>query len=70
MAPADTKSSALERAKRRLASERGSVYLEYALVTCLTYMIAALLLNPDNQLFVGIGYDYSFREFFMKMPLF
>ena len=57
-------------ARRRIASERASVYLEYALVTCVTYMLAALLLSPDNLLFVGIGYDYSFREWLMKLPIF
>ena len=58
------------RMKRRLASERASVYLEYALVTSVTVALAALLLNPSSFLFRGIGLDYEFREALIKLPIF
>ena len=60
----------LNRFKRRIASERGSVYLEYALVTSLTLGIAALLINPSSQIFAGLGWDYEFREALIKLPIF
>lgn len=58
------------RIKRRLASDRGSVFLEYALVTCVTLGVAALLLNPKSMFFQGIGYDYAIREWLIKLPIF
>ena len=58
------------RIMRRLVSERASVYLEYALVTSVTLGLAALLLNPDNWFFKGLGLDYAFREMMIKLPIF
>ncbi len=60
----------IDRFRRRLMSERGSVYLEYALITSVTVGLAALLLTPDSPLFAGLGYDYSFREALIKLPIF
>ena len=52
-------------------SERGSVYLEYALVASITVGLATLFLNPSNsRLFTGIGFDYATREVLMKLPIF
>ena len=62
--------SELKRLKRRLASDRGSVYLEYALVTSVTLGAAALALNPDSWFFKGLGLDYAFREMLIKLPVF
>ena len=59
----------LERLKRRISSERGSVFLEHALVTAVTLGLAALLINPDSQLFTGLGFDYEFREALIKLPI-
>ena len=61
---------ALQRIRRRLASERGSVYLEYALVSSVTLGVAALALNPDSWFFKGLGVDFAFREMLMKLPIF
>ena len=58
------------RIRRRLASERASVYLEYALVTSITLGLAALMLNPESWLFKGLGLDYAFREMLIKLPIF
>ncbi len=60
----------LRRFRRRIASERASVYLEYALVTSVTLGLAALLLNPDSWFFKGLGLDYAFREMMIKLPIF
>jgi len=60
----------LGRAMRRLASERGSVYLEYALVASLTLGIAAVAFNPDSWFFKGLGHDFAFREMLIKLPIF
>ena len=60
----------LERLKRRILSERASVYLEYALVTSVVLGIAAVMLNPDSWFFKGLGLDYAFREMMIKLPIF
>ena len=58
------------RIRRRLASERASVYLEYALVSSLMLGLAAVMLNPDSWFFKGLGLDYAFREMMIKLPIF
>ena len=60
----------LERLKRRLLSEKASVYLEYALVTTVTLGVAALAFNPESWFFKGLGVDYAFREVMIKLPIF
>ena len=60
----------LKRVRRRLASERASVYLEYALVSSVTIGVAALAFNPDSWFFKGLGLDYAFREMMIKLPIF
>ena len=62
--------SSLRRLRRRIASERASVYLEYALVTAVTLGIAAVTLNPESWFFKGLGIDYAFREMLIKLPIF
>ena len=62
--------TALQRMRRRLASERASVFLEYAFVSMVTLGIAAVALNPDSWLFKGLGMDFAFREMLMKLPIF
>jgi hypothetical protein len=60
----------LKRIRRRIASERASVYLEYALVSSVMLGIAAVMLNPDSWFFKGLGLDYAFREMMIKLPIF
>lgn len=60
----------LERLKRRIASERASVYLEYAIVSSIMLVVAVTLLNPSGWFFRGLGLDYAFREFLIKSPFF
>ena len=60
----------LRRARRRIASERASVYLEYAMVSSVTIALALLAFNPDSWFFKGLGLDYAFREVLIKLPIF
>ena len=60
----------LRRARRRIASERASVYLEYAMVSSVTIALALLAFNPDSWFFKGLGLDYAFREMMIKLPIF
>ena len=58
------------RIRRRLASERASVYLEYALVSSVTIGVAVLAFNPESWFFKGLGLDFAFREMMIKFPIF
>ncbi len=60
----------LKRIRRRLVSERASVYLEYALVVTVTLTIAIFAFNPDSWFFKGLGVDYGFRTVLIKLPIF
>ena len=60
----------LKRIRRRITSERASVYLEYALVTTVMLGIAAVAFNPGSWFFKGLGVDYAFREILIKLPIF
>ncbi len=60
----------LKRIRRRITSERASVYLEYALVTTVMLGIAAVAFNPGSWFFKGLGVDYAFREVLIKLPIF
>ena len=60
----------LRRFRRRIASERASVYLEYALVSLITFTVAVAAFKPDSWIFKGIGVDYTFREVLIKLPIF
>ena len=57
-------------ARRRIASERASVYLEYAIVSCVMIVFAVAAFNPESWFFKGLGVDYSFREWLIKLPIF
>ena len=57
------------RFSRRLASERASVFYEYAIVSSVTVALALLMLNPDSWLFRGLGFDFAIREFLIKFPI-
>ena len=60
----------LRRARRRIASERASVYLEYAMVSSVTIALALLAFNPDRWFFKGLGLDSAFCEVLIKLPIF
>ena len=64
-----TPNGMLRRIRRRIASERASVFHEYAMVSSVVIALATLMLNPDSWLFKGLGFDYSIREFLIKFPI-
>lgn len=55
---------------RRVESERGSVFLEYALLTSFVTLVAISAFSPGSIINEGIGADYSFREILIKLPIF
>ena len=55
---------------RRLRSERGSAYLEYALLTSLVVAVAIAAFAPDSLVNEALGSDYLFREVLIKLPVF
>ena len=59
-----------KRALRKLGSERGSVYMEYALLSCLVLLTAFAAFAPGSIIYRNIGRDYLVRTVFMKLPLF
>lgn len=60
----------MKRAWRRLESERGSVYAEYAIIVSLITLVAVSAFLPGSAINEGIGSDYTFREVLIKLPIF
>lgn len=54
---------------RRLGSERGSAYLEYALVQLLVVFVALAAFTPGSVINEAVGSDFTFREVIMKLPI-
>lgn len=55
---------------RRLRSDRGSAYLEYALVQFLVVFVAVAAFTPGSVINEAVGSDYTFREILIKLPIF
>lgn len=63
---------------RRIESERGSVFLEYALITSMLTIVAIAVFTPafedltGGQLWAGsnFGNDYLIRDALFKLPFF
>lgn len=57
---------------RRVESDRGSVFLEYALLASVLTTVAILAFTPAQQTWAGMnfGNDYQIREIFLKLPIF
>ncbi len=55
---------------RRVASARGSVYLEYALVQTLVVLVAVAAFTPGSAINEAIGSDFTMRELLIKLPIF
>lgn len=55
---------------RRVASDRGSVYLEYALVGTLVFLGAVSAFAPGSLVNEALGSDFAFREILIKLPIF
>lgn len=54
----------------RILSDRGSVYLEYALVGTLVFIGAVSAFAPGSIINEALGSDWSFREILIKLPIF
>ena len=60
----------LRQLRDRIASDRGSVYLEYALVGMLVLVGAISVFAPGSVVNEAIGSDWAFREILIKLPIF
>lgn len=54
---------------RRLESERGSAYLEYALLQLLVVFVVLAAFTPGSVINEAVGSDFAFREVVMKLPI-
>lgn len=59
----------IAKAVRKISSDRGSVYLEYALLTALVLIGAIAALRPGSVIYKNIGRDFVVRSIVMKLPL-
>ena len=55
---------------RRIKSERGSAYLEYALLAMFVFFVAVAAFAPGSAINEALGSDYTFREVLIKLPIF
>ena len=62
--------SAKERLWRRIKSDRGSIFVEYAMVSAVVTLVAMVAFTPGSAFMTGIGWDYNFRELLIKWPIF
>ena len=60
----------MRRIWRNLASTRGSVFVEYAMLAAFAGVVAVSAFAPDGALLRAIGVDYTFREVIIKLPFF
>lgn len=60
----------MNRLWRRVASARGSVYLEYALVQTFVVLFAVAAFTPGSVINEAIGSDFTVRELLIKLPIF
>ena len=56
--------------RRRVASDRGSVYLEYALAGTFVFVVAAAAFAPGSLVNEALGSDFALREILVKLPIF
>ena len=60
----------MSRFVRKIVSDRGSVFAEYAMLTAAVTLVAIAAFAPDSPVNEAIGCDYNTREFLIKLPLF
>lgn len=53
-----------------MASERGSVFAEYAMLSAFVTLFAVMSFTPGSSINEAIGCDFNTRQFFMRLPLF
>ena len=52
----------MSRLWRRVSSERGSAYLEYALVQLFVVLVAVAAFSPGSAIIEAVGGDFTVRE--------
>jgi len=55
---------------RRLVTDRGSVFAEYAYLTAAVTLVAIAAFEPGSRVNAAIGQDYDMRQLFIKLPIF
>lgn len=58
----------MSRIVRKIVSDRGSVFAEYAMLTAAVTLVAISAFAPNSVINKAIGCDYFLREIFIKMP--
>jgi len=51
-------------------SNRGSAYLEYAVVATVVMLVASMAFRPGSAVNSAFGADFATREILLKLPLF
>jgi len=51
-------------------SDRGSAYLEYAIVATFVMFVAASAFYPGSAVNSAFGADFAMREILIKLPIF
>ncbi len=60
----------LRKLHRRAVSDRGSVFLEYCLLSSAVFLVAVVSFSPGSNAFRAIGADFAFRSLLMRLPIF
>ena len=60
----------MSRLWRRVSSERGSAYHEYALVQLFVVLVAVAAFSPGSAINEAVGGDFTVREILLKLPIF
>jgi len=55
---------------RRVWSDRGTAYLEYATVAAVVLFIATAAFTPGSPVNEALGCDFALREVLIKLPIF
>lgn len=55
---------------RNLISARGSVYMEYCLLTSVVFLTAAAVFAPGSWVYRALGADFELREVLLRLPIF
>ncbi len=54
----------------RVASDRGSTYMEYAMLTAMVFVGAIAAFSPGSFAFRALGADFAFRSLLIRLPIF
>ncbi len=62
--------SFFRRLRHRVMSERGSTYMEYAMLTSMVFIGAIAAFSPGSVAFRALGADFAFRSLIIRLPIF